>query len=126
AKARIALGFSGWSAWCGTLRGCWTGRDRMIVSPTQAKSMATDMAAHRLASLDSRIEARKADLETTWRGRRRLRYIDREIKRAAVAGESSVIVGQWSYVDAHAVARYLHECEFGTSVDSLTLGGSLS
>lgn len=99
--------------------------DRMVITADQAREIATEQERSDRRTLNEKVERETLALTTTWLGRRRLRYVERAIWRAARRGERETLVGGWSYARAHGVARYLRLHGFMTSVDSLTLGGRL-
>jgi len=67
-----------------------------MVTAEWARSLALQEAERSLDGLDARIERETLALTTTWLGRRRLRYVERAIWRAARRGERETLVGGWS------------------------------
>lgn len=99
-----------------------------MVTAEWARSLVPQEAERSLDNLDARIEREALALMTTWLGRRRLRYVKREIEKAAKRGDRLVFVGgptminAWSYERAHGVARYLQVGGFMASVDTFGFG----
>src|SRR5690606_4607969 len=81
--------------------------DRMVITADQAREIATEQERSDRRTLNEKVERETLALTTTWLGRRRLRYVERAIWRAARRGERETLVGGWSYARAHGVAHYL-------------------